>query len=141
MKTWKLSYKDKLKHVRDKIIQDMKDINSDMKKRYSNNCVIVIISPCNNHGEIIHESTIHIYDNFLEANPLLNQEQYSEDNNITVLQYNLVQDKFLFIFVKTKDNRNYKRLNKRQVQKMFDDFGFESRVMFLYNEETKIIMH
>lgn len=139
MKTWKLSYTDKFKHVRDNIIQDMKDINSAMKNRYSNNCVIVVISPCNKHGEISNETTIHIYDNFLDANPLLNQEQYSDDNNISVLQYNLVKDKFLFIFVKS--NRNYKRLNKRQVQKMFDDLGFESRVTFLYNEETKIIMH
>ena len=141
--TWKLSYsRENFKQIKETIIQDMKDINTAMKKAYSGSCVIVILSPCNKHGEVDHKTTIHIFNNFLEANPLLNQEQYTDDKNISVIQYDLDHDKFLFILIKTNDSRNYKRLNKRQVQKMFDDYGFESRVIFLYNEiETKVILH
>lgn len=140
--TWKLSYPGKLKQSKEKIIQDMKDINSFMKKVYSNNCIIVIFSPCDNHGEIAHKPVIHIYDNFLEANSMLNQEQYSDDKNISVIQYDLVHDKFLFIMLKTNDSRIYKRLNKRPVQKMFSEIEIESKIQFLFNKiETKVILH
>lgn len=139
---YKLSYSDKLKTIKEKIIEDIKNINASMKKTYSDNCVIVVISPCNKHGDMTRECTIHIYDNFLEANPLLNQEQFSDDKNISVIQYDLKHDKFLFILLKTYDTRNYKRLNKRQVQKMFSDLEIESKVLFLYNQlQTKIILH
>lgn len=141
---WKLSYSDKLKNVKEQIIQDMKEINSCLKEKYANNCIIIILSLCNLDGESKHITTIHIYDNFIDANPLLNQEQYDDykDKNISVIQYNLVKDKFLFILVKTNDKYNYKRLNKRQSQKMFDEFGIDTAINFLYNEiETKIILH
>jgi len=133
---------EKLKSIKEKIIEDIKMINAAMKKTYTDNCVIVVLSPCNKHGEVNHECIIHIFDNFLEANPLLNQEQFSDDKNISVIQYDLKHDKFLFILLKTYDTRNYKRLNKRQVQKMFSDLELESKVLFLYNQlQTKIILH
>lgn len=140
---YKLSYgAEKLKTVKEKIIEDIKTINTAMKKTYSDNCVIVVLSPCNKHGEMNHECTIHIFDNFLEANPLLNQEQFSDDKNISVIQYDLKHDKFLFILLKTYDTRNYKRLNKRQIQKMFSDLELESKILFLYNQlQSKIILH
>lgn len=133
---------EKLKSAKEKIIEDIRIINAAMKKTYSNNCIIVVLSPCNKHGEVNHECTIHIFDNLLEANPLLNQEQFSDCKNISVIQYDLKHDKFLFILLKTYDTRNYKRLNKRQVQKMFSDLELESKVLFLYNQlQTKIILH
>ena len=140
---YNLSYStEKLKSVKEKIIEDIKIINTAMKKTYSDNCIIVVLSPCNKHGEVNHQCIIHIFNNFLEANPLLNQEQFSDDKNISVIQYDLKHDKFLFILLKTYDTRNYKRLNKRQVQKMFSDLELESKVLFLYNQlQTKIILH
>lgn len=140
---YNISYSvEKLKVIKDKIIEDIKMINTAMKNIYTDNCVIVVLSPCNKHGEVNHECIIHIFDNFLEANPLLNQEQYSDDKNISVIQYDLKHDKFLFILLKTYDTWNYKRLNKRQIQKMFSDLELESKVLFLYNQlQTKIILH
>lgn len=142
-KTWILSYPDeKLKFVKDKIIRDMKEINSMMKKVYSNNCVIVTITPTAHNGEIQHTTDIHIFDNFLDANPLLNQEQKEEGVNVTVMQYNLKHDKFLFILLKQYDKRNYNRIGKRRIETMFNEYGLDSRVEFLYSErETKVILH
>lgn len=140
---WDLSYNDnKLNRVKDTIIQDIKDINSTMKKVFSNNCVIIVNSPCDQQGELLHHTEVHIFDNFIDANPMLNREQYRDDTNISVIHYNLSHDKFLFIFYKSFDMKYYKRFNKRQVETMFDKFGFESRIEFLYNEkQTTVIIH
>lgn len=140
---WNLSYSyDTLNHLREKIIQDMKEINSMMKKVYSNNCVIVTITPSSHSGEIQHITDIHIFDNFLDANPLLNQEQKEEDVNVTVMQYNLKHDKFLFILLKQHDKYNYKRISKRSSETMFSKVGIDSRIQFLYDEkETKVTIH
>lgn len=140
---WNLSYSnDTLKHVRNKIIEDMSEINNVMKKVYSNNCIIVTITPSDHNGLINHTTDIHIFDNFLDANPLLNQEQREEDVNVTVMQYNLKHDKFLFILLKQHNTRNYKRISKRSSENMFNKFALESRIQFLYDEkETKVIIH
>lgn len=142
-KTWILSYPDvKLKSVKDKIIRDMKEINSMMKKVYSNNCVIVTITPTVNSGVIKQTTNIHIFDNFLDANPLLNQAQKEEGVNVTVMQYNLKHDKFLFILLKQYDKRNYNRIGKRRVETMFSEYGLDARIQFLYSEqETRVILH
>lgn len=140
--TWILSYSEnKLKDIKDKILDDIKTINKAMKKVYSNNCIIVTITPSSLDGTIEHHTDIHIFDNFLDANPLLNQEQ-KEDDNVTVMQYNLTHDKFLFLMLKEHDHKNYKRISKRRSEAMFNEFGLEGRVMFLYNsEETKVTIH
>lgn len=140
--TWILSYSEnKLKDIKDKILDDIKTINKTMKKIYSNNCIIVTITPSKLDGTVDNHTDIHIFDNFLDANPLLNQEQ-KEDDNVTVMQYNLTHDKFLFLMLKEHNYKNYKRISKRRSETMFSEFGLEGRIMFLYNsEETKVTIH
>lgn len=139
---WDLSYTGKLKSVKEIILKDIMNINSTLKKVFSNNCVIIIQSPCDEQGELLHTTNIHIFDNFVEANPMLNNEQFKDDTNISVIHYNLSHDKFVFVLYKTHDCKYYKRFNKRQPQKMFNEFEIESRIEFLYNEtNTKITIH
>lgn len=139
--TYKLFYSEnKLKDVRDKIEEDIKEINEIMKRSFKDNCIVVILSPNNKSDEEEYKTTrIHIFRDFLKANPLLNKEQRIDGQRISILQYDLRSDKFLFLMVKDLKSRRFKTFDKRQVESMFNDLGFESRIMFLYNHNKTII--
>lgn len=135
---YNLFYSDeKLKNVRNRILDDIKQINSIMKKRYSRDCIVIILSPGDKNED--KDTNIHIFENFLDANPLINREQKNQDQRISILQYDLKYNKFLFLMIKDLKTRRFKTFDKRQVEKMFNDIELESRILFLYNHNKTII--
>lgn len=128
---------EKLKNVRDRILDDIKQINSIMKNKYVRDCIVIILSPGDKNEDKV--TNIHIFENFLDANPLINREQKNQDQRISILQYDLKYNKFLFLMIKDLKTRRFKTFDKRQVEKMFNDIELESRILFLYNHNKTVI--
>lgn len=135
---YNLFYSDeKLKNVRDRILDDIKQINSIMKNKYIRDCIVIILSPGDKNEDKV--TNIHIFENFLDANPLINREQKNQNQRISILQYDLKYNKFLFLMIKDLKTRRFKTFDKRQVEKMFNDIELESRILFLYNHNKTVI--
>ena len=116
-------------------------IANEMIKLYTTSCIIVVIKNCDQAtGGSYDTMNIHVYNNFIEANEMINREMYTS-NAIDIYQYNCTNDHFTVVMNKCYDSSNFYRLAGIQEQVMFDDsFKFKMRKVFDM-KETNVTLH